>query len=104
MQLTGIRLVNTYSPVASAIYATSGSKLTATDVDLSGLEGPDSCNFDNSAVIVAELANIVQIADSRMQNNACAYIYSDRSNVRVQNTTLSEGDSNPFIIVKGAGL
>ena len=64
MVLESTKLVNTYGTVASAIYASSGSKVTTVDVDMSGLEGPDDCNFENSGVIVGELADSFIITNS----------------------------------------
>lgn len=69
MQISETKLVNTYGTVASAIYASSGSKVSAFDVDFSGLPGPDDCNFENSGVIVGELADSFTISNSTFSGN-----------------------------------
>ena len=104
MVLESTKLVNTYGTVASAIYASSGSKVTTVDVDMSGLEGPDDCNFENSGVIVGELADSFTITNSIFSDNECSYIYSDRSDVVVTNSTFTGGKLNPYINMKGANL
>ena len=68
------------------------------------LQGPSDCNFENSGVIVGNVASVIRIHDSKFSGNDCSYVYSDRTPVEVKNTIFTNGLRQPYINIVGSML
>ena len=90
--------------MASAIYLTTGSAATLQRVWLNNLEAPSDCSYENSGVIVGNLASVIRVIDSEFSANDCSYIFSDRTPVEVKNTVFKDGLRQPYVNIVGSML
>ena len=89
--LQDVDLAETVGSVASAVYVAQGSELTASELKIDGLSGPEDCKFSNSGVIVADLAASIQISETEINDSGCSYLYSDRTPITVADSTFIDG-------------
>ena len=90
--------------MASVAYLTTGSSLNLDRVWINDLEAPSGCQYENSGVIVGNLASVIRVRDSELSNNDCSYIYSDRTPVEIKNTVFKDGQNKPYVNVVGSML
>ena len=90
--------------VASVAYLTTGSSLKMHNMELNDLAAPSDCRYPNSGVIVGQLASLIHISHSSFSNNNCTYVYSDRTPVEIQHSTLTNGLLNSYVNVVGSAL
>ena len=72
LSLKNLTHTGTSGEVASAIFAGSGSSVKAVNATFTGLEGPESCKYDYSGVIVSEMAREITLEDTTFDGNECS--------------------------------
>ena len=72
LNLNNLTHTGTSGEVASAIFAGSDSSVKAVNATFAGLEGPESCKYDYSGVIVSEMAREITLEDTTFDGNECS--------------------------------
>jgi len=84
-------LTGTYGDVASAFYATADSNLNLLGMRVENLDGPERCTFEKAGVVVADMAKLVTMENTRIARSGCSYVYSDRSSIEITNSEFDLG-------------
>lgn len=104
MEMSYSQIIGTIGKVASVAYLTTGSKISISHMNITDLAAPTNCKYDNTGVIVGQLASLIRISDSVLSNNDCSYVYSDRTPVEIESTTFTDGLRSPYVNMVGSAL
>ena len=72
LSIKNLTHTGTSGDVASAIFAGSGSSVNVVNATFFGLEGPESCKYEYSGVIVTEMSKEIILDDITFDGNDCS--------------------------------